>query len=256
MEQTKRFIATGATILLAVTSAASLADARPGFGGHGFGGFGGHGFGGFGGHGFGGHAFSAHSFGGFAHHNFAGHAFARHAFSGHSIHAFRAHTGHVQHLAHAENGQLANQHSLANHNQLANQHPQNGIVHNGLAQNRLVHNALGASQVAHNQFWGQQFGARHFRYGNGFFWAGPVFWPFAFGDIFSFALWPYYDPFWDYGPDFLYGSSSGPTAKMTTANIVPTTTSAISTLAGGVHLASTPRALPRRLRPVLAWLPA
>jgi predicted transcriptional regulator len=33
-----------------------------------------------------------------------------------------------------------------------------------------------------------------------------VFWPFAFGDIFSFAFWPYYDPFWDYGPDFIYAS--------------------------------------------------
>ena len=33
-----------------------------------------------------------------------------------------------------------------------------------------------------------------------------MFWPFAFGDIFSFAFWPYYDPFWDYGPDFIYAS--------------------------------------------------
>jgi LTXXQ motif family protein len=33
-----------------------------------------------------------------------------------------------------------------------------------------------------------------------------VFWPFAVGDIFSFAFWPYYDPFWDYGPDFIVAS--------------------------------------------------
>ena len=33
-----------------------------------------------------------------------------------------------------------------------------------------------------------------------------MFWPFAFGDIFSFAFWPYYDPFWDYGPDFIFAS--------------------------------------------------
>ena len=33
-----------------------------------------------------------------------------------------------------------------------------------------------------------------------------VFWPFAFGDIFSFAFWPYYGPFWDYGPDFIFAS--------------------------------------------------
>jgi hypothetical protein len=31
-------------------------------------------------------------------------------------------------------------------------------------------------------------------------WAGPVFWPYLLGDVFSFALWPYYyDPFWAYG---------------------------------------------------------
>ena len=64
----------------------------------------------------------------------------------------------------------------------------------------------GRQQIAHNQFWGRQFGEHHFHHGHGFFWAGPVFWPFAFGDIFSFALWPYYDPFWDYGPDWLYAS--------------------------------------------------
>ena len=33
-----------------------------------------------------------------------------------------------------------------------------------------------------------------------------MFWPFAYGDLFSFAFWPYYDPFWDYGPDFIYAS--------------------------------------------------
>jgi LTXXQ motif family protein len=40
-------------------------------------------------------------------------------------------------------------------------------------------------------------------------WAGPVFWPFLLGDIFSFALWPdYYDPFWAYGSglDFDYSA--------------------------------------------------
>jgi hypothetical protein len=39
-----------------------------------------------------------------------------------------------------------------------------------------------------------------------------VFWPFIFGDIFSFAFWPYdyYDPFWFYGPDFLLISIFAP----------------------------------------------
>jgi hypothetical protein len=41
-----------------------------------------------------------------------------------------------------------------------------------------------------------------------------VFWPFLYGDVFSFVFWPYayYDPFWVYGPDFLLVSifASGP----------------------------------------------
>jgi LTXXQ motif family protein len=40
-------------------------------------------------------------------------------------------------------------------------------------------------------------------------WAGPVFWPFLYGDVLSFAFWPYGDddPFWAYGPDFLVDSA-------------------------------------------------
>ena len=40
-------------------------------------------------------------------------------------------------------------------------------------------------------------------------WVGPVFWPFLLGDVFSYALWPYYYyyPFWSYGTayDYDYG---------------------------------------------------
>jgi hypothetical protein len=39
-------------------------------------------------------------------------------------------------------------------------------------------------------------------------WIGPVFWPYAYGDVFYDALWPYayasYDPFWYYGYDDIY----------------------------------------------------
>ena len=48
--------------------------------------------------------------------------------------------------------------------------------------------------------------------GGGGGWAGPVFWPFLWGDIFSFAFWPYgyYDPFWAYGPAFFLDSLFAP----------------------------------------------
>jgi hypothetical protein len=39
-------------------------------------------------------------------------------------------------------------------------------------------------------------------------WFGPLFWPYAYGDIFYYALWPYdywyYDPFWAYGYGDIY----------------------------------------------------
>ena len=39
-------------------------------------------------------------------------------------------------------------------------------------------------------------------------WIGPLFWPYAYGDFFYYALWPddyaYYDPFWVYGYADIY----------------------------------------------------
>jgi hypothetical protein len=39
-------------------------------------------------------------------------------------------------------------------------------------------------------------------------WIGPLFWPYAYGDFFYYALWPdsywYYDPFWNYGYEDIY----------------------------------------------------
>ncbi len=52
--------------------------------------------------------------------------------------------------------------------------------------------------VAHNNLRG--------RYGYGYGWFGPVFWPYAYDDIFNDILWGYGlgGPFWDYGYDDLY----------------------------------------------------
>ena len=39
-----------------------------------------------------------------------------------------------------------------------------------------------------------------------------MFWPFLLGDVFSFVFWPYayYDPFWFYGPPFIFASIFAP----------------------------------------------
>jgi hypothetical protein len=46
----------------------------------------------------------------------------------------------------------------------------------------------------------------------GFGWVGPVFWPFAYYDIYDYALWGYgYDPlFWDYGYNDIYAGVFAP----------------------------------------------
>jgi len=45
----------------------------------------------------------------------------------------------------------------------------------------------------------------------GYGWVGPVFWPYAYNDMFDYGLWGYgYDPgFWDYGYADLYGGLFG-----------------------------------------------
>jgi LTXXQ motif family protein len=53
-----------------------------------------------------------------------------------------------------------------------------------------------------------RFFARH-GFGRGFVgWAGPMFWPYGYQDLFNYTFWPsygeYYDPFWAYGYDELF----------------------------------------------------
>jgi LTXXQ motif family protein len=54
-------------------------------------------------------------------------------------------------------------------------------------------------------------GWRLHRHG-GFGWAGPLFWPFAYHDIYDYALWGYGydDPFWDYGYGDIYAGIFSP----------------------------------------------
>jgi hypothetical protein len=193
-----------------------------------------------------GHSFSAGAVGG---HTFAGHQNGGQTFTRHG-NVWRASPGPgnmATHNAVTTHPEL----SGANHPQLggANQLNARGqFMHQQLGRNQLAnehfaHDQFVRNQLAHNQFvarnfrglynfnntgfnrnafgdprqwnrWGGRFwGAGWNRWGHGFgFWAGPVFWPFLYGDIFSFAFWPYdyYDPFWAYGPDFLLASIFAP----------------------------------------------
>jgi hypothetical protein len=55
------------------------------------------------------------------------------------------------------------------------------------------------------------FERRGFRHGH-IGWAGPLFWPYAYGDFFYYSLWPdaYDDPFWAYGYDDIYDAMLAP----------------------------------------------
>ena len=46
----------------------------------------------------------------------------------------------------------------------------------------------------------------------GYGWAGPLYWPFAYYDMYDYALWgpPYGTPFWSYGYNDIYSGVFGP----------------------------------------------
>ena len=169
--------------------------------------------------------------GGLAHmgHGLSGHALSAHGFSAHT-HGLASHA--ISGRGHQSSHNLS--HNQLSHNQLS---------HNQLSHNQLSHNQLAHNQFAHNQFAAQNFhGLNNFNhtgfnrnaFGNpanwnhwgGRFWgagwnnwgwgwggwAGPVFWPFLLGDALSFIFWPYayYDPFWWYGPPFIFASIFAP----------------------------------------------
>lgn len=92
------------------------------------------------------------------------------------------------------------------HNRLATRNFRGLYSFNRAGFNR---NAFGNAH-SWNHWGGRFWGAGWNNWGGG--WAGPVFWPYLYGDIFSYALWPYdyYDPFWAFGPDFLLASIFAP----------------------------------------------
>ena len=57
--------------------------------------------------------------------------------------------------------------------------------------------------------WNGGWGGWHGGWG---IWGGSVFWPFFYGDLFAFTLWPYgyYDPFWGYGDVFVWDAMFWP----------------------------------------------
>jgi len=152
-------------------------------------------------------------------HAFHGHGFSSHAMSGHGSH-YAGHNLSHNHAWTGNAGRIAGGHNaLAAHNQLGH----NQFAHNQFAAqnfhglNNFNHTGFNRNAFGNNANWnhwgGQFWGAGWNNWGWGWGgWAGPVFWPFLLGDVFSFVFWPYayYDPFWWYGPPFIWASIFAP----------------------------------------------
>jgi hypothetical protein len=126
---------------------------------------------------------------------------------------------------------LQQQQNAANRPALATQSTQNQARRNGAArltaqqaqQNRFatlnrsasLANVSAAARSAPSN-WAARRAWQHHQRAPFVAWLGPVFWPYAYGDIFDYTFWPYaYDPdFWGYAYDNLfddvYWADAGP----------------------------------------------
>jgi LTXXQ motif family protein len=175
-------------VLATVLSAGGYADARGG--GHGGGGHGGGGHGG-GGHG-GAHFGGGGHFGGRAH--FGG--------GGHRGRSASARTGFNRDRAFA----VGNPRSGAVRNALNSRGLARAMRNTAALRNPIVraHIAAGVAMAGWNH---GRAGSGWWRHGNGGYgWVGPLFWPFAYFDIYDYAIWGtgFGAPFWGYGYDDIY----------------------------------------------------
>jgi len=151
--------------------------------------------------------------GGLSHHAF--HSGARGFRSGHSLMA--AHALSSTH-ANALTGHALS--AAAGHQALANQ---TLAAHQGLGRQGLGRQGLGRQGFAHQHFAhdGWHHGHRFDRFGGG--WVGPLFWPYAYDDIYDNVFWGYGydDPFWDYGYNDIYGGMFSPFGYQDLAGYLP-----------------------------------
>ncbi|MDE5455201.1 hypothetical protein GWE18_20595 [Bradyrhizobium sp. CSA112] len=178
--------------------ALSVADFAIAKGGHG----GGHGGGRGGGHHGGGHRGGGHGHG----HHFGGRHHGGGHFHARSAHRFHARSAHRSFSAHRMN--FAGSGRALNSRALARSYRHTAALHSP---------AMRASVTAGAALAGWQYGRSRgggwWRHGNGGYgWVGPLFWPFAYHDIYDYTLWgPNVGaPFWYYGYDDIYAGLFGP----------------------------------------------
>jgi len=145
-------------------------------------------------------------------HAYHGHGFTSHAITGHG-HGI-TNTGHNALAAHNQLNGARNQWA---HNQLSQSAHHQFVAQNFHGLNHFNHAGFNRNAFGNNANWnhwgGRFWGAGWNNWGWGWGgWAGPVFWPFLLGDVLSSIFWPYayYNPFWWYGPPFIWASIFAP----------------------------------------------
>ncbi|KRQ92343.1 hypothetical protein CP49_27440 [Bradyrhizobium valentinum] len=178
--------------------ALSVADFAIAKGGHG----GGHGGGRGGGHHGGGHRGGGHGHG----HHFGGRHHGGGHFHARSAHRFHARSAHRSYSAHRMNfagsGRALNSRALAR-----------SYRHTAALRSPAMRASVTAGAALAGWQYGRSRGGGWWRHGNGGYgWVGPLFWPFAYHDVYDYTLWgPNVGaPFWYYGYDDIYAGLFGP----------------------------------------------
>jgi hypothetical protein len=200
-----------AMLLLVVPLITFEADARGGGGGHGGGGHGGGGHGG--GHG----AFGGHRGGGGYRAAHVGRAHIGRARSGGAHTAGRGGSRSQRAGGAASRlGGAGNRFAAASAHTLGGAAARMGDSGRRVFGNRAIANVALQSQFARARFHGVFFGSAWpwWRGGLVLGWFGPMFWPYAYYDLFDYVYWPYaYDDFWPYAYDDVYYGIYGPYAN-------------------------------------------
>jgi hypothetical protein len=118
---------------------------------------------------------------------------------------------HADHAAGRFSGRNASFRPSAVHHAL-NSRAVAGALHNRAALHNPGTRALIAASAA-TAGWHHLHGGGWWRHGNGGFgWVGPLFWPFAYFDIYDYSLWGYDPSFWWYGYGDIYAGIFAPYA--------------------------------------------
>ena len=103
----------------------------------------------------------------------------------------------------------ANQRSRAVHQALNSRAVAGALHHRGALRNPDTRARIAATAATAG--WHNGHGRGWWRHGHGGYgWVGPLFWPFAYYDLYGYAMWGYDPSFWDYGYNDIYAGMFAP----------------------------------------------